>query len=142
MEWKYSKKSVTMRGRFILDTNAAIDLLNGKPISPDLDAQLFRGRRYASVMTEIELYAFPRINPEEADKIRRFLSKLTTVPLKKNIKQLTIAIRRQNTKLKIPDAAIAATAVLFNATLLTSDPHLLKLQWPGLTVLDYRQDRP
>jgi predicted nucleic acid-binding protein len=122
-----------MRGRFIFDTNAAIDLLNGKPIAPELDAQLFRGRRYASVMTEIELYAFPRISPEEMEHIRRFLSKLTIVSLKKDIKQLTIAIRRQNTKLKIPDAAIAATAVSLKAILLTSDPHLLKLQWPGFT---------
>jgi predicted nucleic acid-binding protein len=85
-------------------------------------------------MTEIELYAFPRISPEEAEKIRRFLSRFSIVPLKKSVKQLTILIRHKNTKLKIPDAAIAATAVLLNATLLTSDTHLLKLAWPGLTV--------
>jgi predicted nucleic acid-binding protein len=123
-----------MRGKYILDTNAAIDLLNGKQISPALDAELFRAKRYISVMTEIELYAFPRISPEEAEKIRRFLSRFTIVPLKKSVKQLTILIRRKNTKLKIPDAAIAATAVLFKATLLTSDTHLLKLGWPGLIV--------
>jgi predicted nucleic acid-binding protein len=122
------------RGRFIFDTNAAIGLLNGKPVSPDLDAELCRGRRFVSVMTEIELYGFPRITPEETAIIRRFLSKLTIVPLSRKIKLTTIAIRCQNTKLKIPDAAIAASAVLLHATLLTNDQHLLTLQWPGLTI--------
>jgi predicted nucleic acid-binding protein len=39
-------------GKYILDTNAAIDLLNGKQLSPALDAELFRAKRYISVMTE------------------------------------------------------------------------------------------
>jgi predicted nucleic acid-binding protein len=123
-----------MRGRHTLDTNAALTFLNGKPVPPDLDAALYRSRRFVSVMTEIELYAFPRITPEEAENIRRFLSKCTIVPLTKSIKQTTIAIRRQNKALKIPDAAIAATAVERRAILLTNDDQLLNLQWPGYTV--------
>jgi predicted nucleic acid-binding protein len=130
----FNEKYVMMHGRHILDTNAALAFLNGNAVPTDIDAALYRSRRFISVMTEIELYAFPRITPEEAENIRRFLSKFTIVPLTKSIKLTTIAIRCKNKALKIPDAAIAATAVVRRATLLTNDEKLLNLKWPGYTV--------
>jgi predicted nucleic acid-binding protein len=45
-----------------------------------------------------------------------------------------IAIRRKR-GLKLPDCIIAATAVITNSTLLTSDARLLNLHWPGYAVL-------
>jgi len=62
------------------------------------------------------------------------IRQINIIPLSRKIKLTTIAIRRQNIKLKIPDAAIAASAVLLHATLLTNDQHLLTFQWPGLTI--------
>jgi predicted nucleic acid-binding protein len=40
----------------------------------------------------------------------------------------------RNTTLQLPDAIIAATAVVLGATLLSNDDHLKNLIWPGYTV--------
>jgi predicted nucleic acid-binding protein len=36
--------------------------------------------------------------------------------------------------MKLPDCVIAATAITLNATLLSTDSQLLRLDWPGLRV--------
>ncbi|GHU51681.1 hypothetical protein FACS1894200_12080 [Spirochaetia bacterium] len=51
------------------------------------------------------------------------------------IKKQTIALRR-STKIKLPDAIIAATSIALNAVLLTHDDQLLKLSWPSYLALD------
>jgi predicted nucleic acid-binding protein len=44
----------------------------------------------------------------------------------------TNRIRREGfPRLKLPDAIIAATAVVFDAQLITTDDKLLRLVWPG-----------
>jgi predicted nucleic acid-binding protein len=41
---------------------------------------------------------------------------------------------RKNTKIKLPDCIIAATAIILGAVLLTDDPQLIKLSWPSYMV--------
>jgi predicted nucleic acid-binding protein len=67
--------------------------------------------------------------------IRRFsgckwiISEITEIEL------LSYSIRlRRSTNRKLPDAVIAATAVLAKATLISNDLHLLKAAYPGLLV--------
>ena len=43
----------------------------------------------------------------------------------------TILLRRRYPKRKLPDCIIAATAVVTGVVLLTDDPHLLNLAFPG-----------
>lgn len=52
----------------ILDTNAALYLLGGRMASP-----LPRGLYGISVITEMELLAWPSISPAEEAKVRTFL---------------------------------------------------------------------
>ncbi|GHT92760.1 hypothetical protein FACS1894140_5250 [Spirochaetia bacterium] len=78
---------------FALDTNTAINLINEKipalPESEDSETQYC-----ISVITEIELFAYPKITPEEEQDIRFFLEDVTIIPLTDEIKSETIRIRR------------------------------------------------
>jgi predicted nucleic acid-binding protein len=64
---------------------------------------------------------------------------LTIMPLTVQIKEEAIRIRRYGSpRLKLPDAIIAATAVVLKATLATSDAKMLSLDWPGLSLVNAR----
>jgi predicted nucleic acid-binding protein len=49
------------------------------------------------------------------------------------IENETIAISRA-TKLKLPDAIIGATAIVYGAEVVSSDPHFLKCTYPALRI--------
>lgn len=111
-----------MLPRFVLDTNIALYLLNnrlGQPLPP--------GVYFASVITEMELLSYPQLTDVQIQDVRNFLSSLTLVALDDEIKGLAIQWRRQY-KLKLPDAIIVATTLHLQATLLTNDQQLTKLQ--------------
>jgi predicted nucleic acid-binding protein len=117
---------------FVIDTNTAINFLNGKipalPAGEDGDTQYF-----INVVTEMELFAYPQITPEEEQDIRSFLDDIAIIQLSEEVKLEAIRIRRLGSpRPKLPDAIIVATAVLLGASLITSDTNLLKLKWPGL----------
>jgi predicted nucleic acid-binding protein len=118
-----------LNNSFVLDTNIIIDFLEKK------DATLPKGERFFSVITEMELFSSPALTQNNEIERRNFLSKMIVVPFKDVIKNEAIRIRRFGSPcLKLPDAIIAATAVVLNATLVTSDETMLRLNWPGFTV--------
>jgi predicted nucleic acid-binding protein len=120
--------------RLVYDTNAIIRIINGS-INPD-GLKIGEGAEQAvSVITRIELLAYPDITADEEQDIQEFLSGVD-IPLTTEIENETIKIRRANPRVKLPDAVIAATAVLLDALLISGDPHLLALEWPGLQVRD------
>jgi predicted nucleic acid-binding protein len=120
-------------GKIVLDTNAAINFIDKKI------AALPQGERFVSIITEMELFASPVLTPEDERDIRNFLSLITIVPLTEQIKQEAIRIRRYGTpRLKLPDAIIAAAAVVLDAALATSDAKILSLDWPGLSLVNAR----
>jgi hypothetical protein len=111
--------------RFILDSNIFILLFNGRLADP-----LPVGDLAYSAITEIEVLSFSRLSESEAALIRRFLSSMTVYSIDPAIKDKTIQLRR-NHRLKLPDAIIAATAMVHNAILLTHDEQLYGI--PDLT---------
>lgn len=84
---------------------------------------------YLSVITEIELRSWQKLTEEEAFAIQRLINRVTVVGLDAVVKELTIHHRRQY-RLTLPDAVIAATAQVMDATLLTNDEVLHGL--PGI----------
>jgi predicted nucleic acid-binding protein len=119
--------------RSVPDTNWAIDFTDGKT------AKLPEGNLFVSIITEMELLAAPVMTPDKEQRRRDFLNELTIIPLNEEIKHEAIRMRRYGTpRLKLPDAIIAATAVVLDATLVTNDSAMLKLSWPGLTAIDAR----
>ena len=120
--------------RFVLDTNAVIFLTTkGNIIPSNLLDELNEADLFISAITEIELFAKPDLSPNEADQLRAFFAdRIPVIDLTKTVKLETITLRR-NTKLKLPDCIIAATAIALNAVLLTADAELLHFHHPGYT---------
>jgi len=105
-----------MSDRYLFDTNAIIYLLNGR-----LAFQLPEGEYSVSVITEIELFSFSSLSESEEQKIDDLLRELERIPLNDEVSRKTIQLRRKNNKLKLPDAVIAATAIVYDTLLLTND---------------------
>jgi len=108
--------------KFVLDTNVALYYLGNRLAQP-----LPSGIYFVSVMTEMELLSYPGLSEAETVEISNFLSRLTLVMLEEGIKNLAIQLRREH-RLKLPDSIIAATALDLDATLLTNDRQMAKLQ--------------
>ena len=107
-----------MSGKILLDTNVLILSLNNEFILPQ--------RNYIiSVITEIELLSFPKLDKKEEKILRNFLKNFEIVYIDEKIKEKTIDIRK-NTFLKLPDSLIIATAITKKATLVTADKQILK----------------
>lgn len=105
----------------LLDTNVVLYFLGGH-----LTNSLPSGQYFVSVITEIELLSYPSLSSDEEVQIRDFLAKIIVVELESSIKDLAITFRKQY-RLRLPDAIIAATAQVLNATLFTNDVRLVNL---------------
>lgn len=122
-----------MNGKFLLDTNVVIDFLNGRSGLEGLSDRLAEAERCTSVITRMELLSFGRLTAEAEKLVTDFLANLTVISLDDKIEHAAIALRRA-TRLKLPDAIVAATAWAGGLVLLTSDQQMLNLNWPGLEI--------
>ena len=73
----------------------------------------------------MELLSYPKLTNDDASQIRSFLADVTVVELTKDVKTTAIQLRREH-GLKLPDAIIAASAMVSEAELLTNDLQLLR----------------
>lgn len=112
--------------RYFLDTNAVIYLVSGRLALPLPD-----GRYSVSIITEIELLSFAGISAGEEKKIHNLIFSLDRVHITEAVRDETIRLRRKN-RLKLPDAVIAASALIQRAVLLTNDQAFASVE--GLTV--------
>jgi hypothetical protein len=102
---------------FLLDTNAVLYLLNGDETLADF---LFEKQLYISIITEIELLSYKKITAKEQKQIQGFINELEILNINQAIKNTTI-ITKHNSKLKLPDAIIAATSIVYQIPLLSAD---------------------
>ena len=72
------------------------------------------------VISELELLSFHGITSEEENNIRLFLLNCKEISLTDEIKEKTIEIRKKY-KTKLPDAIVAASAIVNNLPLITAD---------------------
>jgi predicted nucleic acid-binding protein len=84
-----------------------------------------------SIVTRIEILAGGPAVAEAAT--RRLLAQFTTIPLDDEIAERTAGIRRE-TRLKLPDAVILATALGRGLTLVTRDEKAFGLEHPGVRI--------
>lgn len=73
-----------------------------------------------SVVTRMELLSYKPATPETELKIKAFIDEGNEFGLTEEIIQQTIAIRR-SVKIKLPDAIIAATAIVHKLILLSDN---------------------
>lgn len=121
-----------MTGRYLLDTNAVVSLLQGNPSLEEMlsDASWIG----MSVITELEFLAFPDLSSADERIFNAFKKKIAILSLDSNDQHLIRSIieLRCSKTLKLPDAIIAAKAIGQNATLITADTDFIKV--PNLRV--------
>ena len=89
----------------LFDTNILIDYLNGIEAAK---AEIVRYLHIAiSMITWMEVMVGTK--PEEAAAVRRFLSRFEQIPITAAIAERAVHIRRE-TRIRLPDAIIRATA--------------------------------
>jgi len=100
-----------------IDTNIVIRAFNGNEECKNIISNKLS---VVSVMIEIELLTWPRLDFEEYNLLSSFLSECFIISISREIKESAISIRK-NYNLKVPDAIIAATAITKNLTLFSAD---------------------
>ena len=116
--------------RFLLDTNAIIQLFKG---NGELSALLSDADVVAaSVISELEYLSFPGISPKDADLFMDFKSVIEVygVPADDSVFSGMVVDARTKFRMKLPDAIIAATARVNNLTVVTADEHFKPLTEP------------
>lgn len=105
--------------KYLFDSNILIyhlnDILNQR--GTDLLSEGLSGASDCSIISKIELLGFNQ--SESNDRLERLLlSSLRELELTSEIAEKTIQIRKTH-NLKLPDAAIAATAIVNNLVIIT-----------------------
>jgi predicted nucleic acid-binding protein len=124
-----------MNGKFVLDTNTIIYHLQGLKLWTDFINDLPPDQALVSVITRMELLAWDGLTSNDEKQARNFLDLLVKIiPLSYPIENEAILLRRK-ARLKLPDAIVAATAVVSDAVLVTNDKAVAALNWPALKVI-------
>lgn len=118
--------------RFVLDSNFILDYLKGMPEQAAFMKEHVKHVLWISVITEMELFSFPRITKADKEVLQAFLAFVKIVPLDEQVKDTAISFRRE-TRCKLPDAIIAATAINLDSCLITCDEALLAATFSGFT---------
>ena len=116
-----------MNGKFLLDTNAVVALLDGNySLSQTLQTAVWVG---ISVITELEFLSFSGLTVQDEAIFQQFKSRVEVIDLQASDNKLLARIItvRKLSNVKLPDAIIAASAIENGATLLTQDAGFSKI---------------
>ncbi|MBK0369335.1 type II toxin-antitoxin system VapC family toxin [Flavobacterium agrisoli] len=121
-----------MKIDFIADTNFLIYLHEGnKIIAPFLEYNFGM-----SFISEIELLGFPGITSSDEIKLQQLIQDCFLIELNASIKEQTIQLKRKYS-IKLPDAFIAATSILYNIPLVTADKGYSKIEELDLILIEF-----
>ena len=112
-----------MSGKILFDTNIIIYALNRGLVLPYGDYAI-------SIITEMELFSYPKLTEQENNIIKNLLNHFEILNINQEIKRKTIETRKEYS-IKLPDSIICATALVCQATLISNDKQLSK-------ILDFR----
>ncbi len=107
--------------KYLWDTNTAIYFLQQqfpKHAEKIIDKSLKEGQPCISAITEIELLCWKAASQKDLEAINLFISNVLVIEIEQDIKIKTVDIRKKY-KIKLPDAIIAATALVYDLTLIT-----------------------
>jgi predicted nucleic acid-binding protein len=107
--------------KYIWDTNTVIYYLQQQfPPSAEkfMDNIAKEARPVISAITEIELLCWKTATENDLEVLRSFISESLVIELEQPIKYKTADIRRKH-RIKLPDAIIAATALVYELSLVS-----------------------
>ena len=121
--------------RYLLDTNAIVALLQGNYQL----VQLLQNADWIgiSVISQIEFLAFSGLTQADRQLFQQFVQRVEVINLVSTDTLLIEKIReiRQQFRLKLPDAIIAAMAIQNSASVVTADQEFAKVN--VLTVINW-----
>ena len=120
-----------MKIDFIADTNFLIYLHEGnKIIQPFLEYDFG-----VSFISEIELLGFRGLSKSEETKLKSLIGDCFLIDWNSKIKEQTILLKREYA-IKLPDAIIAATCLVYEIPLVTADKGFSKITELDLVLID------
>lgn len=106
-----------MAGKYLIDTNAVIDYLSNK-LPGNASNMLDEEALEISVIIRMELLAWGNAESQQLSILEDFINSVVVWSLDEPVIIKGIEIRK-NFRIKLPDAIIAATAVVHELTLVT-----------------------
>lgn len=120
-----------MKIDFIADTNFLIYAHEGEQIiEPFLEYNFG-----ISFISEIELLGFKGITNAEEVKLKQMIADCFSIEWNGKIKEQTIALRRKYT-IKLPDAIVAASSLVYGITLVSADKGFSKIEELDLVLIE------
>lgn len=114
----------------VFDTNILVDYLNG---IEEAKTELSRYKtRLVSVITQIEILVGVE-DEEEERAVRSFLSTFQMKELTEGISEEAVKVRRE-TRMKVPDAIVCATARSEGCLIITRNKKDFKPEWPDVRI--------
>ena len=118
--------------RFMLDSNVVIDTLNDDFRFAAFMADFPNWEVYINPVVAIEVLAKAGMSEDTEAAARALLDSFKWKEIDKAVCEVAIQIRRAK-ELRLPDALIAASAIVLNATVLSNDSRLRDYQRSGYT---------
>ena len=111
-----------MEERYLIDTSAVIKYLNATLPASGLRLidEIIDTESVISLITEIELRVWEPTDATDKEIYELFVNGSTVLDLNRDIVDQTIEVRKKY-RLKLPDAFIAATAIVNNFTLIADN---------------------
>jgi predicted nucleic acid-binding protein len=121
---------------YLIDTNATIDYLGESMPKQGLEFmdEIIDKSYFISVISRIELYSFNKLTEKDKETLDIFTGQAIVVNINDDIIEKTIELRKTY-KTKLPDAIIAATALVYDLTLVSRNTTDFR-NIQGLKVMD------
>jgi predicted nucleic acid-binding protein len=120
-----------MKIDFVADTNFLIYVHEGqKIIEPFLQYNFG-----ISFISEVELLGFSGISKSEENKLKALIEDCFLIEWSTKIKDQTIFLRRKYS-IKLPDAIVASTSIVFELPLITADKAFSKIKELDLVIIE------
>jgi predicted nucleic acid-binding protein len=121
-----------MKIDFIADTNFLVYVHEGnKNIFPFLNYNFG-----ISFISEVELLGFKGITKSEETKLKHLIGDSFTIEWNSKIKDQTIELRKKYI-IKLPDAIIASTSIIYGLPLVTADKGFSKIEELDLILIEF-----
>jgi predicted nucleic acid-binding protein len=106
--------------KYLIDTNILVYFWDGKIPEEEVDkiASILKHSFDISIITKMEFLGWRQLDENGFKKAKEFLERAAIIHLDDNIADLVITLKRYG-KIKLPDAIIAATALVNGYVLVT-----------------------